>query len=100
LTAGRLKKASHYKQPLPVICRGQHKWYNPFVEDKKCVYVAPSTAGLDKRGGREPIYQRRRREGRRGGERERNAVGMERRTRACVRGVGVLLPAAGKPRTW
>jgi hypothetical protein len=27
------KKANHYKQPLPVIGRGQLKWYNPFVEE-------------------------------------------------------------------
>jgi hypothetical protein len=80
------KKANHYKQPLPVIGRGQLKWYNPFVEEKNYDYVAPSIANLDKLGGHEPIYQRRR------GKEEREAVVMDQRTRKYMRGANVLLP--------
>jgi hypothetical protein len=87
------RKRTHYKQPVPLIGRGQLKWYNPFAEETNCDCVAPSIAGLDQLGGHEPIYQR---QGGGGGREERETVVivtvMERRTRKYMRGAEVLLP--------
>jgi hypothetical protein len=50
------KKSSHYKQLLPVIGRGQLKWYNPFVEEKNFAYVGPLIARLFTRRGHGPYH--------------------------------------------
>jgi hypothetical protein len=66
-------------------CTVEGNWRNSKLRDFD--YVAPSIAGLDKLGGHEPIYQRRR------GKEERGAVVIERRTRKYMRrGAEVLLP--------